>query len=92
MKFKGPPHKEVVPLCLVSLHDCPLKKSALSKSNEVSAAYGISRSTIYNLIAANKLRTIKIGKRRLVPISEAERLLHGVDSTRAEPQQDAEAR
>jgi excisionase family DNA binding protein len=43
--------------------------------NEVVAAYGISRSTIYNLINSEKLKTIKIGKRRLIPVESAESLL-----------------
>jgi excisionase family DNA binding protein len=43
--------------------------------NEVVAAYGISRSTIYNLINSEKLKTIKIGKRRLIPVESAEALL-----------------
>jgi hypothetical protein len=36
--------------------------------NETVAAYGYSRSTLYKLINSSKLRTIKIGKRRLIPI------------------------
>jgi predicted DNA-binding transcriptional regulator AlpA len=43
--------------------------------NEVVAAYGISRSMIYTLINREKLKTIKIGKRRLIPVESAESLL-----------------
>jgi excisionase family DNA binding protein len=45
--------------------------------NEVVAAYRISRSTIYKLISAGTLRTIKIGGRRLVPRDALEALLNG---------------
>jgi excisionase family DNA binding protein len=50
--------------------------------NEVVAAYGISRSTIYNLINGGKLRTIKVGKRRLIPADAAEALLNEGAATR----------
>ncbi len=43
--------------------------------NEFCAAYGVSRSTAYKLIAAGKLKTILIGKRRLIPVDAAEALL-----------------
>lgn len=35
--------------------------------DEVAELAGISRATIYRLIATGKLRTIKIGRRRLIP-------------------------
>lgn len=34
--------------------------------NEAARSIGVSRSTIYNLIAKGQLETIKIGRRRLV--------------------------
>lgn len=43
--------------------------------DEVVAVYGISRSTLYNLINRDKIRTIKVGKRRLIPVESAEALL-----------------
>lgn len=36
---------------------------------------GLSRSTLYNLIASGQLNRIKIGKRALLKISEIEALL-----------------
>lgn len=36
--------------------------------------HGISRSTVYKLIAAGKLRTVTIAGRRLIPGDEAQRL------------------
>lgn len=41
---------------------------------EACEAIGVSRRTIYNLIAAGKLGTIKVGKRRLVPPAEIARM------------------
>jgi excisionase family DNA binding protein len=41
---------------------------------ESEAISGLSRSSLYRLIAAGKLRTILCGRRRLVPSAELERL------------------
>lgn len=43
------------------------------------AAYmlGVSRRTVYELIAEDRLRTIKIGKRRVVPVAAIDVLLAG---------------
>jgi excisionase family DNA binding protein len=38
-------------------------------------AYGISRSTLYKLIAQGKLRSVLVGGRRLIPADAAEDLL-----------------
>ena len=43
--------------------------------NEAVAAYRLSRSTLYKLIAAGKLRTAKVGGRRLIPRDALEALL-----------------
>lgn len=43
--------------------------------NVFCEAYGISRSTAYRLIAEGKLKTVKVGNRRLVPVDVAEALL-----------------
>jgi excisionase family DNA binding protein len=48
--------------------------------NEAVAAYGLSRSTLYKLIAERKLRAAKIGGRRLIPRDALETLLN--NSTR----------
>jgi excisionase family DNA binding protein len=45
--------------------------------NEAAAAYGLSRSTLYKLMAIGKLRTVKIGGRRLIPVDAIEALLAG---------------
>ena len=43
--------------------------------NEFCEALGISRSFAYRLIRDGKLRTVKLGARTLVPLSERARLL-----------------
>ncbi len=45
--------------------------------DDASIVSGLSRSTIYELMAAQKLRTIKIGGRRLIPRDALEALLQG---------------
>ena len=46
--------------------------------NDASIVSGLSRSTLYELVAAQKLRTVKIGGRRLIPRDALEALLQGV--------------
>lgn len=45
-------------------------------------ATGLSRSTLYNLMAANQLPYIKVGKRTLLKVSDIEALLEGGRETR----------
>lgn len=42
---------------------------------EVAQSLGVSRSTLYTLADSGKLVTVKVGKRRLIPASELERLV-----------------
>jgi excisionase family DNA binding protein len=42
---------------------------------EAAEACGLSRATIYRLIADGKLSTLKIGARRLVPVGAIDALL-----------------
>jgi excisionase family DNA binding protein len=44
---------------------------------EAAHACGLSRATIYRLIAAGKLTTVKVGARRLVPVAAVDALLAG---------------
>lgn len=39
---------------------------------------GISRTVLYQLIKDGKLKTVKIGRRRLVPIESIEELIAGL--------------
>jgi excisionase family DNA binding protein len=54
----------------------PQRRLALSVK-EAAQACGLSRATIYRLIADGKLATLKIGARRLVPIGAIDALLAG---------------
>ena len=44
---------------------------------ETAQMCGISRATIYRLIAEGRLTTLKIGARRLVPLGAIDALLNG---------------
>jgi excisionase family DNA binding protein len=44
---------------------------------EAARTCGLSRATMYRLIAEGKLPTLKIGSRRLVPIGSIDMLLSG---------------
>ena len=52
------------------------QKRALS-IREAARTCGISRATVYRLIADGKLQTLKIGSRRLVPVVAIDALLNG---------------
>jgi excisionase family DNA binding protein len=52
------------------------KRRALS-IREAARTCGISRATVYRLIADGKLATLKIGARRLVTIAAIDALLAG---------------
>jgi excisionase family DNA binding protein len=54
------------------------KRRALSIL-EAARVCGLSRSTLYRLIGQNKLITIKVGARRLVPIAAIDDLLKTTD-------------
>lgn len=56
----------------------PHEKRALT-IKEWCAAYGPSRSSVYKMMNAGKLRTVKIAGRRLIPIEAAEELLKSGD-------------
>ena len=43
--------------------------------DQVCVVLGLSRFTVYKLIAENKLRTVMVGRRRLIPRTEIDRLL-----------------
>ena len=44
---------------------------------ETAQVCGLSRATIYRLIEQKRLATLKIGERRLVPLSAIDALLNG---------------
>ena len=41
---------------------------------EAASLLGVSRSTVYNRLRTGELRSVRIGRRRLIPSSELERL------------------
>lgn len=43
--------------------------------NEAAQSLGLSRRTLYELMDAGTLQTVKLGKRRLVPAQELARLV-----------------
>jgi excisionase family DNA binding protein len=44
---------------------------------EAARLLGLSRTTIYRLIKAEKLRTMKVGSRIVIPVSELSLLISG---------------
>jgi excisionase family DNA binding protein len=58
----------------MSLNSQTQERRALS-IREAARTCGLSRATIYRLIADGKLATSKIGARRLVPVSAIDALL-----------------
>jgi excisionase family DNA binding protein len=53
-----------------------LKRRGLSVE-ETRQTLGISRATFYRFLKLGKLRTIKIGSRRIVPVAALDALLGG---------------
>lgn len=45
--------------------------------NEAVAAYGVGRTKLYALMKEGKLKTVKVGGRRLIPAESLEALLQG---------------
>ena len=53
----------------------PLEPLAVSVE-EAASLLGVGRSTIFELIRAQRLASIKVGKRRLIPTDELEAFIH----------------
>jgi excisionase family DNA binding protein len=47
--------------------------------NEATAAFRLSRSTLYKLMSVGTLRSVKVGGRRLIPVEALEALIAGGD-------------
>lgn len=43
--------------------------------DEFAKAVGISRSTVVRLINTGKIKTVKVGQMRIVPLAEAQRMM-----------------
>jgi excisionase family DNA binding protein len=46
--------------------------------DELRAALGIGRGSVYDLLRSGQLRSVRVGRRIVVPISEVERFLAGI--------------
>jgi excisionase family DNA binding protein len=55
----------------------------LDPYEEAWGAIGIKRSMFYELIAAGKIRPVKIGRRSLIPHDGLERFVHSLQQTSA---------
>ncbi|HLY77825.1 MAG TPA: helix-turn-helix domain-containing protein [Caulobacteraceae bacterium] len=58
------------------INTSPIKPRAYRVA-DFCAAFGIKRSKAYQLIASGELPSIRIGRCRLIPVDQAERLLEG---------------
>ena len=54
----------------------PVERRAFS-IRETERATNLSRATLYRLVASGKLKTVKVGGRRLVLVTSIDALLHG---------------
>ena len=55
----------------------PTQEKIALRLNEAQAVSGLSRSTLYKLMNAEKLRTVKVGGRRLILREDLQTLLRG---------------
>lgn len=60
-----------------SVSTCQMLPRLAYSLAESEAMSGLSRSSLYRLIAAGRLKTVHCGRRRLVPARELERFLSG---------------
>lgn len=58
-------------------------------ASEAAAALGCSRQTIYDLINAGSLRSLKFGGRRFIPVAAIRELLDGATTDRCTPATEA---
>jgi excisionase family DNA binding protein len=65
-----------MPKTLKTQEPASFERRALS-IEETAKTCGLSRATLYRLIADGKLSTLKIGARRLVPVGALDALLNG---------------
>ena len=68
-------HGRVTPTGTGDVRTAPFEGRLALRIPEAAAAIGVGKSTLYALIAEKKLQTALIAGRRVVPVSELERLL-----------------
>ncbi len=61
----------------------PVPRTAYSL-DEAAQSLGLSRRTLYDLMDRGQLTTVKLGKRRLVPAAELERLVAPLNASSVE--------
>ncbi len=54
--------------------DAPGDGAVAVRPSEAARRLGVSRSTIFELLACGDLRSVKLGRCRLIPVSELHRL------------------
>lgn len=59
-------------------HDVP---AVLYRVDEAAEALRLSRSLVYELIRSGRLRTVKQGRRRLVPVQALEEYVNSLQDT-----------
>jgi excisionase family DNA binding protein len=45
------------------------------RASEAAAAFGVSRASMCQVVARGEVRTVRIGRRILIPVAELQRLL-----------------
>jgi excisionase family DNA binding protein len=58
----------------------PTQEKITLRISETVAVSGLSRSTIYELLKAGKLRAVKVGRRRLILRDSLQTLLHAAEA------------
>ena len=61
----------------------PDQERILMSKREAAAALGLSVRTLESLIAAKELRSVRIGRRRMIPHAELERFARRDHSTKS---------
>ena len=56
--------------------NAPDPRALLCSVEEAAAILGISRTAVFQLLKENRLRSVKIQKRRLVPLSALDQFVH----------------
>lgn len=64
-------------------HASPMSSSSVDRlaysPTEVAEAFGCTRQHIHNMLARGELKSIKLGRKRLIPAEVVEQLLSGAE-------------
>ncbi len=64
---------------IMTTKDRPTVPAVLYRVDEAAAALRLSRSVLYELIRSGQLRSVKAGRRRLVPVAALSEYVHSLD-------------